>query len=145
LKRFPERIDFDYGAHFGLSAVQNYYDLDFANFTAGIMRNPETGQEFLSLHSLSPEDCQGVGRAAGEAWRLDKMAQWYGAAVDRNSIHCGIYYHLRIHNSSKKKQKWFVRSYLENPEPKIHTFLKHRKYNAFLQISMTCSNLDKRD
>jgi hypothetical protein len=122
LKRFPERIDFDYGAHFGLSAVQNYYDLDFANFTAGIMRNPEMGQEFLSLHSLSPEDCQGVGRAAGEAWRLDKMAQWYGAAVDRNSIHCGIYYHLRIHNSRKKSKNGLCAHTLKTQSQKFTRF-----------------------
>ena len=38
LQKFPVFSDFEYGAHVGLAAVQNYNDLDMANFTAGIIK-----------------------------------------------------------------------------------------------------------
>ena len=62
---------------------------DFANFTAGIIFDPETGRKFGSLHGgLTPEDCQNVGRVAADVWRLDKMVDWFEAAVARYVLGC---------------------------------------------------------
>ena len=65
----------------------NFLEQDFANFTSGIIIDPETGREFESVHGgLTPEDCQNVGRVAAEVWRLDKMVDWFEAAVARYSF-----------------------------------------------------------
>ena len=62
---------------------------DFANFTAGIIFDPETGRKFESLHGgLTSEDCQNVGRVAADVWRLDKMVDWFEAAVARYVLGC---------------------------------------------------------
>ena len=71
----------------------NFLEQDFANFTSGIIIDPETGREFESVHGgLTPEDCQNVGRVAAEVWRLDKMVDWFEAAVARYSFVpiCGV-------------------------------------------------------
>ncbi len=47
------------------------------------VQDPPTGLVFSSQHTLDPDDCQNVGRAAGEVWRLDRMVDWFEAAVER--------------------------------------------------------------
>ena len=77
----PEKIDFIFGASYGILSIWAFHDLNILDLAKGQIIDPKIKQVYQSCKELSPEDMIIVGHTAKEVWRLNGQVDWLKAAL----------------------------------------------------------------
>ena len=84
--RVPEKMDFIFGASYGMLSIWAFHDLNILDLAKGQIIDPKSQKVLQACKELSPEEMSIIGLTAKKIWKLNGHVEWLKAALQVSKL-----------------------------------------------------------
>ena len=68
-------------ASYGIVDVQEFYDLNTDDLAKGLVKDPDSGTEYMAARNLTLDELLFIAANAGESQYMDRQVEWLQTAL----------------------------------------------------------------